>query len=191
VAAVSQAPPPHVAWHDSDVARRALTWTIVPPLVAAGVLAAHSLAYALVPTPLGGTHDYLAHVPQVLMIAGILGLFALGGATRVARPSPVPFVVLGASTFVVQEHLERYAHTGHLPFLLTSPVFLVGLALQVPVAIAVWLVARWLLALPGTVRARRLRLGWTLAIEPERRPAPVAVRSWPGPIPGRGPPRRL
>jgi hypothetical protein len=173
------------------VARRALTWAIVPPLAAAGVLAAHALAYVLVPTPLGGAHEYLAHVPQVLMIAGVLGLLGLGGATRAARPGPAQFVVLGVMTFCVQEHLERLAHTGQLPFLLTSPVFLVGLALQLPVALAVWLVARWLLAVPGSFRPRRPRLASTLTPDIDARPVRVTVRSAPGSIPARGPPRVL
>jgi hypothetical protein len=174
------------------MARRALTWVIVPPLIAAGVLVAHWAAYQLVPTPLGGVHDYLAHAPQVLMIAGVLGLLALGGATRVARPGPAPFVTLGTLTFCLQEHLERLAHTGHLPFLLTTPVFLVGVALQLPVALLVWLVARWVLAVPGSYRPRRPRPAWTLAPVVALRPARVAVRcAAPGPRPGRGPPSGL
>jgi len=168
-----------------------LTWGIVPPLLATGVLSAHALAYTIVPTPLGAEHDYLAHAPQVLMIAGILGLLALGGATRMARPSPAPFLTLGALTFCLQEHLERLAHTGHVPFLLASPVFLVGLALQLPVALVVWLVARWLLATPGSLRRSRPRLTWTLPLAVAAGPARVAVRRSPGPVPARGPPRRF
>jgi len=177
--------------HDLGVTRRVLTWAIVPPLVATGVLAAHALAYALVPTPLGGAHDYLAHAPQVLLIAGVLGLFGLGGATHVARPGPAPFVVLGVVTFCVQEQLERFVHTGHVPFLLASPVFLVGLALQLPVALVVWLLARWLLAAPGLLRPRRPRISWTLTLDAGTRPARVTVRCAPGPVPGRGPPQHL
>ena len=173
------------------MARRGLTWAIVPPLLAAGVLVAHALAYALVPTRLGNTHDYLAHAPQVLAIAGVLGLLALGGATRSARPGPLPFVALATLTFCLQEHLERLAHGGHVGFLVASPVFLVGLALQIPVALVVWLVALWLMQAPGQPRPRRPRLGWSLTLDRAAPPALARVRSRSGAVPGRGPPHHL
>jgi hypothetical protein len=53
--------------------------------------------------------------------------------------------------FVTQEHLERLIHTGHVPFLLASPVLWLGIALQLPVALAIWVLARRLaddLAIP-------------------------------------------
>ena len=48
-------------------------------------------------------------------------------------------------------------HTGHLPFLLASPTFLLGLALQLPVAaLCVLLVHRVIGTLPGGACRRRL-----------------------------------
>jgi hypothetical protein len=173
------------------VARKALSWLVVPPVCATGVLAAHTVAYTIFGTALGSTHEYLAHVPQVLGVAGIVGLFSVAGATRAPRPSPAPFVALALVAFTLQEHLEQLAHGGGFPMLLTSPLFLTGLALQLPFALLAWLVCRWLLA------AAELRV--------VRRPArlgtyPVSLREpllacMPGgsdrPVSARGPPPTL
>jgi hypothetical protein len=145
------------------VTRRAVTCLVAPPLLATGVLLAHRLAYLVVRPPAEDVHGYLEHAPQVLFIAGLLGLFALGSARQPARPTPPPFLAIAAATFALQEHVERFAHGGHWPFLLSSPVFLVGLVLQVPFALGVWLVTRWLLAAPGG--GRRSRRRW-LALVP-------------------------
>jgi hypothetical protein len=125
------------------------------------VLAAHALAYLLAREPNAGVHGYLSHAPQVIGIAGLLGLFALGVAAQPARPPAMPFLVVAASTFALQEHLERYAHSGHWPFLVASPFFLIGLALQIPVALAVWVVVRWLVGSPsGRPTSRPPRLAF-------------------------------
>jgi hypothetical protein len=86
---------------------------------------------------------------------------ALGGP-RSAPPTRV-FPVVALATFVVQEHLERLVHGG-VPLLLTSPAFLVGLVLQLPVALVAWGLARWLLRAVGEQRTptrlrSRLQLG--------------------------------
>ena len=93
-------------------------------------------------TPLGDLHGYLAHAPQIVLILASLALLGLAADARARRRSPVPLASLGVVAFVAQEHLERLVHTGHVPFLLTSPVLWLGIALQVPLAVAVWLVAR-------------------------------------------------
>ncbi len=141
--------------HHAGVKRRALAWAIVPPLVAAGVECAHTLAYAALGVPAGPAHEYLVHGPELLAVSLLLGLACLGSDRRPARPAPLPFLALALGLFALQEHVERLAHAGRLPFLLASPLFLLGLALQVPFALAAWLVARWLLA--GPVRARPAR----------------------------------
>src|SRR6478735_230186 len=68
----------------------------------------------------------------------------LGLATdaRARRHSPLPLATLGIGAFVAQEHVERLIHTGHVPFLFASPVLWVGIALQLPLAAVIWLVAR-------------------------------------------------
>lgn len=125
------------------MARRMLAWVLVIPLASVGVLAAHQAAYALTRADPGVEHGYLAHAPQVAGLLASLALLGLAVQERSLRPRSAwwvaPIAPLG---FVCQEHLERLAHTGELPWLLTSPTFLVGLLLQLPVAAACVLLVR-------------------------------------------------
>ena len=124
-------------------------WLVVSPVVAAGVLVAHSLAYRLTGTPTDAFHAYLGHAPQVLLLLTIAGILVGAlGAPRQAPPAHV-FPVVALGTFVVQEHVERLVHGGGVPLLLASPSFLAGLALQIPVALVAWALARWLLRAVG------------------------------------------
>jgi hypothetical protein len=136
---------------------RVRVWLAVSPLVAGGVLAAHALAYRLTGTPTAPVHSYLDHAPQVAVVAGIVAL-AAGLAARSSSAAAWPFPVAALATFAVQEHVERLLHTGDVPWLLTSPAFLVGLLLQVPVAVVVWALARLLLRALVVASARRARL---------------------------------
>ena len=169
---------------------RTWVWLVVAPVVAAGVLTGHWLAYRLTATPTEPLHAYLEHAPQVLLLlaAAALALSALGA--RINAPPVRTFPLMGLAIFVVQEHLERLAHGGGLPMLLTSPPFIVGLALQIPVALAAWAVARWLLGLVGdTVLRTLVRPGWDVvcATIPIGALDPIDVRIQPG----SGPPRLL
>jgi hypothetical protein len=171
------------------MARRMLAWVLVTPLAAVGVLAAHWAAYAVTGTGLGEEHGYLEHAPQVAGLLASLALVGLALQDRSLRPRSAwwvaPIAPLG---FACQEHLERLAHTGHLPFLLTSPTFLVGLALQVPVAaVCVVLVRRIVGTLAGARRRSfaRPRGAWL----PLTDAPPLVVRSVWRTVPrGRGPP---
>lgn len=138
--------------------RRVLAWAITLPLSAAGILCAHSLAYAALGEPLGDAHAYLDHAPQLVAVLASVGLAALVFETRGATRPAWPFAVFALSTFAVQEHAERLVHTGDLPLLATHPVFLLGLALQLPFALAAWLAARWLLRVRAVARPRPPRL---------------------------------
>jgi hypothetical protein len=132
-------------------------WLVVSPVVAAGVLVAHSLAYRITATPSDPFHEYLGHAPQILLLLAIAGtvMGAFAGPGQAPPAQAFPLVALG--TFVVQEHVERLVHGG-VPLLLTSPAFLVGLALQIPVALGAWALARWLLrAVHDRRRTVRLR----------------------------------
>jgi hypothetical protein len=130
---------------------RTRVWLVVSPVVAAGVLIAHSVAYRLTSTPTDPFHAYLGHAPQVLLLLAIAGIVVAAlGRPRSAPPAHV-FPVVALATYVVQEHVERIVHGG-VPLLLTSPAFLVGLALQVPVALVAWGLARWLLRAVGEQR---------------------------------------
>jgi hypothetical protein len=172
---------------------RVRVWLAVSPLVAAGVVVSHTLAYSLTGTPAGPVHGYLGHAPQLLFVLAIAGL-ALGGlesfrlgSARLRPPGAWPFPAVALATFVVQEHLERYVHTGHVPVLVGSRTFVVGLLLQLPVALVAWAVARRLLralahAPAGPPRVPRYLVGVVPApAGPARALAAVTPR-------GRGPP---
>lgn len=143
--------------------RHRAAWLIPLPLVVASWLGAHSLAYWLV-SP-GGTghmalhtvsgHGYMGYAPALavwglaLVLAGLV--LCVGDGLRGRRPSPPPlrvFVLLPPVGFAAQEHLERLIGTGGMPHdLMLEPTFLVGLALQLPFALAALLVAHALNAL--------------------------------------------
>ncbi len=132
--------------------RAALLVLVALPAAGAGTLAAHAVAYGLLGAPSEGVHGYLAHLPQVLTVLALPALLAAAVAGRSASPRAWPFAVAALTAFAVQEHLERLAHTGEVPMLLDRPVFWFGMALQVPFALAAWLVARWFLRAAQGVR---------------------------------------
>ncbi len=125
--------------------RRLVAWTLTLPLAAAGVLAGHALAYAATGAQLGEVHSYLDHLPQVALVLGTAGLVGVALQQRGARGATWPYAFVGVAGFAAMEHLERLAHTGEVPWLLTDRTFLLGLALQVPVALVCMAVARALL----------------------------------------------
>ena len=171
------------------MARRLLAWALVTPVAAAGILAAHALAYRVTGADPGPLHDYLEHAPQVVGVLATIALVGFAVQERsLGRRSAWKLAPLAPLGFACQEHVERLAHTGELPWLLTTPTFLVGLALQVPVALVCVLVAR---RLAGTLTAARparppqvglLRL--PLSRRPAARPRVVPLRQ----SRGRGPP---
>ena len=175
------------------MARRTLAWLLVTPIAAAGVLAAHAVAYALTGTDPGPEHEYLGHAPQVVGLLASLALLGLALQERSLRPwSTRWFAPVAPIAFVCQEHLERLAHTGELPWLLTTPSFLVGLALQLPVAIASVLVVRRVmgtLAAPARRSAPPVPGGAWLPL-PTRPAAAPATHDAPRPS-GRAPPPLL
>jgi hypothetical protein len=169
---------------------RTRVWLVVSPVVAAGVLTAHSLAYRLTSTPTDPFHGYLEHAPQVLLLLAAVGVILAAVTARVDAPPTRAFPLVALATFVLQEHLERLVHGGGVPFLLTSPAFVVGLALQIPVALIAWALARWLLAAvhEGHLRTPpRVRIGLVGLAEPITVLVPIDVRV----PPGRGPPALL
>ena len=174
--------------------RRGLAWVFALPLMLAGSQAAHVLAYrwvypstdirlhALFVTG----HGYLDRLPFVLAAGGAAALvalvFAAADAARgrhVERLPAAAFALLPPLAFVLQEVLERSIHSGTLVWqAVEAPTFLPGLVLQLPFALAAYLVARLLL------RAAE-RAGRALAPRPPRRifviaaqrpPRPAAVR---------------
>jgi hypothetical protein len=178
--------------HPRNVRRRLLAWILVTPVAAAGVLVTHALAYRLTGVRPGPVHEYLAHGPQVVFVLASLALVGLAlqdrSLSRFSTRWVAPLAPLG---FVCQEHLERLVHTGQLPFLLTSPTFLLGLALQLPVAaVCVVLVHRVIGTLPGAHRVSLARPDGTWL--PLTDFPPHVVRSvWRAQPTGRGPPLLL
>ena len=172
--------------------RRLLAWILVTPVAAAGVLLTHALAYRLTGVQPGPVHEYLAHGPQVVFVLASLALVGLAlqerSLSRFSARWVAPLAPLG---FACQEHVERLVHTGQLPFLLTSPTFLLGLALQLPVSIGCFVLVRRVLGtLPGARRRRALRPAH--AWLPLTELSPLVVRpAWRSRPTGRGPPALL
>lgn len=130
-------------------------WLLITPLSALGLLLGHKLAYSLTGTPQEQFHQYLNHLPEIGLV---LALLALVGASFVERGSRIalwPFPAVAITGFVLQEHVERLTHTGAVPFMFDKPVFLIGLCIQLVVAIAAWFCARLLLRIVGSNKSRR------------------------------------
>ena len=162
-------------------------WLAVSPISAAGVLIGHALGYRLSGTPSEPFHAYLDHAPQLLFVLAVVSAVAAVVASRAAALALWPFPAAALATFVAQEHVERLAHSGELPWLLTSQAFLLGLLLQVPIALVVWALSGRLLETLAVLSERRPKLPRLLldVVTPatvDVRPAPAA------PQPGRGPP---
>lgn len=163
--------------------RLRLAWALSLPLMALASLAVHSLAYRLVapgPEELAETgHGYLAFAPLAVglclaLCAAALAARVLGAFASRSRCEPPPwlFAALPPLAFVLQEYAERLVHAGAFPLATaTEPVFLAGLALQLPFALVALALARLLL------RAAE-RLGLVLAARRRRpaRPSRVVAR---------------
>lgn len=167
-----------------------LAFLVVAPLALAGVLAAHALDYRIAHPEAGHRHrvlaetghGYLDHLPAlaavlaVLLAVGVVARAAAGRGNRV-RPRAWPLALLGPALFALQEHLERIPHGGAAPLeVVAEPTFLPGLVLQLPFALAAWLLARAVLRLAGSVGEalrRALRLAPPGAAPPAR---PVLTR---------------
>jgi hypothetical protein len=165
--------------------RRKAAWVVALPLVAASWLGAHCLAYWLV-SPGAEQHmgmhaehghAWLGYTPALaiwglaLVIAGLV--LCIGEGLRGLRPSGPGvrvFALLPPAAFVVQEHVERLIGTGSIPAdLVAEPTFLVGLALQLPFALAALLLTRALYAIAfglGRALADNLAIGRPLRFGP-------------------------
>jgi hypothetical protein len=170
--------------------RRMAAWVVALPLVVASWLGAHCLAYWLVSPGAEDHmglhadhgHAWLGYTPSLaiwaltLVVAGLV--LCVGEGMRGRRPSGPGvrlFALLPATGFVVQEHVERLIGTGSIPAdLVAEPTFLVGLALQLPFALAALLLTRALYAIAfglGRTIASTFPLG-----RPLRHGRPALVR---------------
>jgi hypothetical protein len=136
------------------------------PLAVVGWLSAHAAAYGLVVPDAherahllaSSGHGYLEHAPLlaatcVVLAAGGFFLRACGrGDGRIPAWALGILPVVG---FAVQEFLERVLYGGGLSWgTALEPVFLVGLALQLPFALVAALVGRALTGLADAVASR-------------------------------------
>ena len=165
--------------------RRSAPCVIAVPLAVASWLGAHCLAYWLVAPGAEGHmglhaehgHAWLGYTPSLaiwglaLLVAGLV--LCVGEGLRGRRPAGPPvrlFALLPPGGFILQEHVERLIGTGAVPAdLVAEPTFLVGLALQLPFALAALLLTRALYAIAfglGRTIAREMALGRP----PRRRP---------------------
>jgi CDP-diglyceride synthetase len=140
--------------------RQRLAWLSTAPLMFAGLIAGHLLAYRLAYADAHARADALAHsghayfgyVPLALSVSvGVLlaGLAlqaasAFRGEPRRAATSPL-IVLLPPVAFAVQGFTERLAHNGDVSWtVVLQPAFLLGLVFQLPFALAALIIA-WLL----------------------------------------------
>jgi hypothetical protein len=162
--------------------RRTTAFSVAIPLAIASWLGAHCLAYWLV-SPRDELHmgmhaehghAWLGYTPALViwvlavLVAGLV--LCVGEGLRGGRPAGPPvrlFALLPPLGFAFQEHVERLIATGSIPLdAVLEPTFLVGLALQLPFALAALLLTRALYSIGfGLGRA----VAGTLAIAPTLR----------------------
>lgn len=139
-----------------------LVWPASLSVCVASWLIAHSLAYRLVASGDEGSgalversgHGHLAFSPYLMAVSVTVLVLALGGAVAAgaagrARPGVplAPFVLLPLLDYICHVGLESLQHGGEVSAgAALEPVFLLGLALQVPFALALLLLARTAIA---------------------------------------------
>jgi hypothetical protein len=165
--------------------RRVVALALSLPLMIAGGVAAHAVAYALaVPNAAARQsleaatgHAYTAWLPALIGVTGGVALIAVaalalgrGSLVERVRLRPEAFVLLPMAAFAIQEVAERAMAGYGTPWhVWQEPTFWRGLVLQVPFGLAALIVATILL---GT--ARILHRAVARRREPVR--APSAVR---------------
>jgi hypothetical protein len=144
------------------VNRSKVAWLLSLPLSAAGMLLAHQFAWQLGGHEHAGeaAHGYLQYgavfaalgVATLVVAATSQLIRGVAGAGVAQAPSARVFAIVPIIGFLVQEHLEHVVAERELEvtFFLTVP-FLLGLALQVPFALAALLVARLILGMVASV----------------------------------------
>jgi hypothetical protein len=140
-------------------------------------------------------HGYLAFAPQFLavcaaLVAGSLALRVSGRLT--GRPSAWPFAALPPLAFLAQELLERLA-AGLPAHSVLAPAVYVGLAAQLPIAFAAYVIARLLLRVADEalrpLTTRRPTIPLPAALVPAGPPGHVSPASLAFDRLGRAPPR--
>lgn len=138
--------------------RGPLGWAASLSVCVAAWLIAHALAYRLLAAGDGGHravveasgHGHVAFSPHLMLVSTAVLLLAfagavVAGATGRARPAvPVaPFALLPVLDFVCQTVLRSLQRAGDVSAAAAlEPVFLIGLAFQVPLALGALLLTR-------------------------------------------------
>lgn len=191
--------------------RERLAWFVTLPIAVSGCQSGHAAINALVGAPGGargelllqrgpgaGLAPFLACVALAAVAAGLAGRAAGAWSAHNAAAARLPFALVSPVLFVAQEHLETVLRTGAAPIgTVLEPTFLPGLLLQIPFAVAGYLIARALVKLADGVRAlvggrRRVprRTATPAALRPVSLVAPPGGRHrWAHS--GRAPPRRV
>jgi hypothetical protein len=139
--------------------RTRATWLIVLPLTLAGVEAAHALANAAFGSPADaaelfeGARSGAGPLPlagAVALACVLVGLVRRVADGSCARAAALPFALLPPAAFLALESVESLLHSGTLPA--PGATLVCGLALQLPFAVAGYLLARALLRLGDGVR---------------------------------------
>jgi hypothetical protein len=141
-------------------------WLLSLALAAGGALAAHGLAYRLAePDPERrhhlleeSGHSYLDFrlVGSLLVALALVGFAGrvLAGGHRAGSPPLWCFALAPPLGFACQEHAEHALTQSLSAGTPLEPVFIMGLALQLPFALAAFLVARALLAAADALLVR-------------------------------------
>ena len=163
-----------------------LSWLLTAPLLVLSLLAGHSLGYRwAVADPHARAHlledsghGYFSYAPLLIAVGFTLIAAALAARIRaVARGDrmsgspPWLFALVPPVAFVVQELTERLIHSGHVHAgTLAEPAVLIGLVLQLPLAV-IALGLAWLLAEAAD------HLGHVIAERPKDRLALISLQS--------------
>ena len=170
--------------------RRGAAWLAAVPLMLGSSQLAHAVAYRLaypqahvrVVRMLATGHSYFTQLPLVLAAAGACLLLSLVvtacDAARGLTPRALPawaFALLPPLAFALQELLELSLHTSTFAWhVVLAPTFGPGLLLQLPFALAMFVVARLLLRAAERIgRALRRPAPRSKAV-PEFAAAPIA-----------------
>jgi hypothetical protein len=142
-------------------------WLVSLPLALAGLEAAHAVGNMLAGAPEPGAEVFetpgsgagllplVAALAVAFVAAGLVARIAGGrsGSHR-SRSLALPFALIAPVGFIVLEAAEGIAGSGAVPWgEATAPAFLVGLALQLPFALAGYQVARLLLRAGDGIRS--------------------------------------
>jgi hypothetical protein len=187
--------------------RRITAWLAAVPLMLGGSELAHAAAYRIVYPEahvrvlvmLAAGHSYFSRLPMILAAAGACVLVSLvvtavdAARGRAARALPAcAFALLPPLAFALQETLELSLHTGTFAWrAVLAPTFVPGLLLQLPVALLIYVVTRFLLRAAeriGRVLARPVVRLERVAGRATERVAPT-VRPFTGIRLARAPPR--